>query len=126
MKKRILTIAILGVLAACGGGGEKETKEKKEEKPADITQHPDYQKGLDAIARNAICATCHLIDTKMTGPAWRDVANKYPTDSLNYLVNKIQNGGVGVWGTTPMPANSSIPREDIEAIVKYIFLLKNK
>ena len=126
MKKKILMFAMLGVLAASGSGGEKEKKDTKENKPADLSSNPDYQKGLDAVNRNAICGTCHLVDTKLTGPAWRDVANKYPVDSFSYLVNKIQNGGVGVWGTTPMPANTSVTREDIEAIVKYIFLLKNK
>ena len=127
MKKTFVILASLIVLVSCGGGEKKgDTKKEESSKTTDVTQKPEYQQGLDAIARTPICGTCHLIDQKNIGPAWRDVANKYPPDSLDYLVRKVQEGGTGVWGTTPMPANNAVPKEDVVAIVKYIFLLKNK
>ena len=43
---------------------------------ADITKNPDYQKGVEIIAKSD-CFTCHKIDEKNIGPAWRDVATKY-------------------------------------------------
>ena len=123
MKKSIFLIAVIGLLAACGGSGNK-TDEKP--KVVDITKNPDYVKGLAAIEKTPICFTCHKIDEKLQGPAWREVANKY-ADSANavqYLSDKIINGGTGVWGEIFMPPNSAVPKEDVEAIVKYILLLK--
>jgi cytochrome c len=131
MKKAIFLAAIIGLLAACGGGDKDKTggETKKEEKPVDNSSNPDYQKGLTAIEKTPICFTCHKVDEKNIGPAWREVANKYaslPKDSaVNYLVHKISAGGTGVWGEAMMPPNSAVPKEDLEAIAKYILLLKN-
>jgi cytochrome c len=122
MKKIFFLMAIISLLAACGGGDKTNEKPKV----VDITQNPDYKKGLAAIEKTPICFTCHKIDEKVQGPAWREVANKY-ADSANaveYLSGKIINGGTGVWGEIYMPPNSAVPKEDVEAIVKYILLLK--
>ena len=75
MKKTAFIIAVLAVLVACGGGGEKKEETKKEETPAtnDITTNPDYQKGVEIVSQSD-CFTCHKIDEKNIGPAWRDVA----------------------------------------------------
>ena len=129
MKKTVFMIAMLAVLAACGGGGEKKEETKKEDKPAvaDITTNPDYQKGIEIVA-GSDCKTCHMIEEKNIGPAWRDVANKY-ADSANavaYLSHKIINGGSGVWGQVPMAAHPTMSQEDAEALAKYVLLLKNK
>jgi len=127
MKKAIFLMAIIGLLAACGGGEkEKSGEAKKEEKPVDNSDNPDYQKGLEVLNRVTICATCHKIDEKNIGPAWKDVAAKYSGQdtSFNYLVNKITNGGSGVWGEVAMPPNTAVAKEDVEALAKYILLLK--
>jgi cytochrome c551/c552 len=56
------------------------------------------------LQQNA-CMACHQLDTKVVGPALRDVAKKYAdrSDASSYLANKIKNGGSGVWGAMPMP-----------------------
>ena len=129
MKKTVFMIAMLAVLAACGGGGEKKEETKKEDKPAvaDITTNPDYQKGIEIVA-GSDCKTCHMIEEKNIGPAWRDVANKY-ADSANaveYLSHKIRNGGSGAWGQTPMAPHPTMSQEDAETLAKFVLLLKNK
>ena len=129
MKKTVFMIAMLAVLAACGGGDEKKEETKKEEKPAvaDITTNPDYQKGIEIVA-GSDCKTCHMIEEKNIGPAWRDVANKY-ADSANaveYLSHKIRNGGSGAWGQTPMAPHPTMSQEDAETLAKFVLLLKNK
>jgi cytochrome c len=133
MKKAFIMITALGVLAACGGGEKKDektstTSESKAEGTTDeLSSNPIYLKAMDLIG-NSDCRTCHLIEEKNIGPAWRDVAKKY-ADSANaveYLSHKIINGGSGVWGQTPMAAHPTMSQEDAETLAKFVLLLKNK
>ncbi|MFC0772832.1 c-type cytochrome [Terrimonas alba] len=134
MKRIFVTVITLATLASCGGGNteKKDTAtESKEEKaaPAEtpISEHPDYQAGLALIAKSD-CLTCHKVDEKLTGPAYREVANKYASegsDIVPKLAEKIIKGGVGVWGQVPMTAHPTLSQADAEQMVKYILLLKN-
>ena len=126
MKKIICSLALLSLLAACGGGEEKKKEEKPAEATTDISDNPDYKKGLALVASND-CLTCHNVAEKHTGPSYRDVANKYAgtTDTIvTHLAHKIIKGGNGVWGETFMTPHASLSEEDAEAMVKYILLLK--
>lgn len=71
------------------------------------------------------CLGCHKIEEKMVGPAFRDVAKKYQKDkkALKYLVNKIGNGGSGVWGEMNMPAFSGLSEADRTALATYVLSL---
>lgn len=130
MKKFILPFVCAAVLAACGGGGETKTDEKStatDEKPAvaDISANPDYQAGLKLVATSD-CTTCHKVDEKLIGPAYRDVANKYENTEANVklLAEKVIKGGQGVWGAVPMTGHPAISQADAEQMVKYVLLLR--
>jgi cytochrome c len=71
------------------------------------------------------CFACHKVSEKLVGPAYVDVAKKYPkTDStVGSLVNKILKGGSGVWGPVPMAPHTNLSAEDTKKIVKYILSL---
>ena len=100
MKRIIVLSFALVALAACGGNDSKENKDEKKDSGSELSKNPDYQKGLDLISKSN-CLTCHRIDEPLTGPMYRDVANKYASGSdsvLNYLADKIISGGSGVWG----------------------------
>ena len=128
MKKTFLIISLLGILAACGSGSEKKADaETAPAKTENLSDNPDYQKGLE-VASKSDCFTCHKIDEKNIGPAWRDVANKYAGQdtAVKYLAHKIVTGGSGVWGEVPMAAHPTFTQEDAEAVAKYVLLLKNK
>jgi S-disulfanyl-L-cysteine oxidoreductase SoxD len=56
-----------------------------------------------ALMQKNTCNLCHGVDRKIVGPAFTDVAKKYP-GQVDYLVKKMQSGGVGIWGQIPMPA----------------------
>jgi len=124
MKKFFVFALLPAMLTACGGS---ESKSKTEEpKVVDISQNPDYQKGLE-LASKSDCFTCHQIDEKLTGPSYRDVANKYasmPDTIVAHLAGKIITGGSGVWGQIMMTPHPALNQADAEAIVKYILLLK--
>ena len=129
MKKTFIMIAAMGLFAACGGddkGKNGTTSEQKSEKTeGDLSDNPVYQKAL-TIIENSDCRTCHLIEEKNIGPAWRDVANKYAdsANAIEYLSHKIINGGSGVWGQVPMAAHPTMSQEDAETLAKFVLLLK--
>lgn len=91
----------------------------------DISQNPDYQKGLDLVQKND-CLTCHTVATTATGPSFVDIAKKYGESDVASLAEKVIKGGSGVWGQVPMTPHPNLSKEDAEQIVKYILLLKNQ
>lgn len=71
------------------------------------------------------CKSCHITDKKSIGPMYIDVAKKYKDDpkAVDYLVNKIINGGGGVWGETAMAAHPQLSLKDASEIIKYVLSL---
>jgi cytochrome c len=128
MRKYIFIISIVAIFTACGSGdsGNKKETDKKETPVSDISDNPDYKAGL-ALLSKSDCLTCHKIDEKLTGPPYREVANKYagmPDTIITHLANKIMKGGNGVWGEVMMLPHPAISQADAETMVKYILLLK--
>ncbi len=71
------------------------------------------------------CTACHAVDHKIVGPAFKDVAAKYQGKDVEAaLVEKVKNGGSGVWGEIPMTPNPQVPDPDLHAVVKWILTLK--
>lgn len=132
MKKYLVALSALVVLASCGGSSTPEKKETPSvsAEPAapaanDITSNPDYEKGLTLIAKSD-CLTCHKTDTKNIGPAYKDVAAKYENTEANValLAGKVIKGGAGVWGQVPMTPHPALSEADAKQMVKYILLLR--
>jgi cytochrome c len=67
----------------------------------------------EALAKAKNCLSCHAVDKKLVGPAYKDVAAKYKGDAgaVDKLAAKIKAGGKGVWGEIPMPPNNVTPEE---------------
>lgn len=128
MRSVLSGFILLLLLASCGGNtasGDSAAQPAVKNTP-DLSANPDYQKGLDIIAKND-CLTCHKVDEKLIGPPYRDVANKYAGQSdtvVAYLAHKIMKGGTGVWGQVPMAAHPNLSEEDATALAKYVLLLK--
>lgn len=124
MRQSLFIIFAVLVFVSCGGNSSKE--KKSENKTEDITQNPDYQAGLSLVAKSN-CLTCHKIDEVVTGPPYREIANKYaglPDTIITHLAKKIISGGNGVWGQIFMTPHPDLSQADAEAMVKYILLLK--
>ncbi|MBI2308079.1 MAG: c-type cytochrome [Rhodocyclales bacterium] len=77
----------------------------------------------EALAKAKNCMTCHQIDKKVVGPAYKDVAKKYTAKDEAALVDKVIKGGKGSWGAVPMPPNKVTP-EEASKLVKWILSLK--
>lgn len=68
------------------------------------------------------CKSCHQYTEKSIGPSYQAVAEKYPNSEANtkYLMEKVINGGAGVWGEHGMAAHPSLPEADVRRMVDYI------
>jgi cytochrome c len=132
MKKVFVVLCVSAVLAACGGS----SKSGNADSTATTGGSADSAASASAAANSSApgakliaasdCNTCHKIDTKVIGPAFQDVANKYPaTDaSIDTLANKVIKGGKGNWGDIPMAAHPTLALADAKEMVKYILSLK--
>jgi cytochrome c551/c552 len=60
---------------------------------------------VEAFAKKYGCLSCHKVDAKVVGPAFKDVAAKYRNDpdALDKIKQQIHNGGSGKWGAAVMP-----------------------
>jgi cytochrome c len=143
MKKVFLVLSICAALAACGGGTKQGNSDstaaanqtaKASESSVDTNANktgvedsgaPSSAAGAKLMAASD-CNTCHKIDTKVIGPAFIDVAKKYPNTeaSVDTLANKVIKGGQGNWGNIPMAPHPTLALADAKTIVKYILSLK--
>lgn len=69
---------------------------------------PAAAASVGSLLQSNACLACHQVDGKLVGPAFREIAARYAgrDDAVGQLVTKIRQGGVGAWGTVPMPAQS--------------------
>lgn len=97
-------------------------KDKLKESPA----KGNFDTGKNLIAKSD-CLSCHKDDVKLLGPAYVDVAKKYPESAKNidFLATKIIKGGAGNWGDIPMSPHADLPKADAQEMVKYILSLNN-
>jgi len=81
---------------------------------------------MQALATKSACMSCHGLDKKIVGPAYKDVAAKYKSDkgAEAKLAAKVKAGGKGVWGEIPMPPNAAVKEEDIKSLVHWVLTRK--
>ena len=74
------------------------------------------------LARESNCLACHAPGTRLIGPAFSEIAERYRGDSAaaDQLARRIREGAQGVWGPTPMPAHSTLADDDIRTLVRWI------
>ena len=78
------------------------------------------------LLKDKACLSCHQLDKKLVGPAYKDVAAKYKArkDAEAYLASKIKGGSTGVWGPIPMPPNGTVNDEEAKTLAKFVMTLK--
>jgi cytochrome c len=128
MKKFLIVLAVSSFVFACNSSEDsKPAEEKKADTTPAVAATPEVpnEKGLELIGAGD-CTTCHEIDKKKIGPAYVDVANKYPNTqaTIDTLVNKVIKGGQGNWGAIPMAPHPTLAEADVREMVKYIMTLK--
>lgn len=147
MMKMVLNPVAVGLVVAVSllvvGCGKSETADvamsNKTAAPTSVSVTASSDVGMPPLAHKNNCIACHAINTRVVGPAWRDVAEKYKgAKTYTYhdkeyplvegLAMKVSQGGVGNWGSMPMPPNdpSGSKKEEITQLVQFILGLANK
>ncbi len=95
--------------------------------PVAVAATAPTSSGLDPAAvmrllqRNT-CTACHGMDSKMVGPSFRQIADKYKgrADAVDYLAGKVRAGSAGVWGAIPMPAQNQVSAADAKVMAEWM------
>lgn len=85
------------------------------------------QKGKVLISYSD-CYICHKEGTRARGPAFSDIALRYPTNEvfITILAQRVILGGSGAWGHSEMTPHPSLSVEDAQAMVSYILSFQEK
>ena len=83
------------------------------------------EKGKVLIAYSD-CYTCHKEQQRAVGPAFKDIAKRYPVNEvyINMLAHKVIVGGSRSWGYAVMAPHPRLSVEDAKTMVSYILSMK--
>lgn len=126
--KKYVVICVLVMAASCSKkpiDSAKESNVMLEEPTLKVVDSAAAGKheGL-ALIEGMDCLTCHKTDTRLVGPSYQEVADKYTDADIEMLANKIINGGKGNWGEIPMTPHAGMSKENAKKMVEYILTLK--
>jgi cytochrome c len=76
------------------------------------------------LAKSKNCFACHMVDKKLVGPGFKEIAKKYKGDggAVGALTTKVIKGTSGVWGAIPMPPNP-VSKDESKMLVEWILSL---
>ena len=88
--------------------------------PAEVSE-----KGKVLIAYSD-CYTCHKEDQRSVGPAFTDIAKRYPANKvyIEMLAHKVILGGSRSWGYPVMDPHPKLSFDDAKTMVSYILTLE--
>lgn len=123
----IIACSVLKIDNAQAQASHKKTVSKTPKKSISVKKPTvaEIQLG-QALLSKSDCLSCHKVDIKLVGPAYKDVAAKYPANEANYamLTKKVISGGSGVWGQVAMAPHPTLAPADVKKMVEYILSLR--
>lgn len=127
---RVFPVSIIMLLQACNNVNEEPVREKpdyikKIYGKSDSIPAVEARRGEVLIAYSD-CRQCHTKSKRAKGPAFEDIAEKYPASKafIDMLAQKIISGGFGTWGKPVMDPHPHLSQEDAVLMVKYILSLR--
>jgi cytochrome c len=114
---------------------ENKPEQKTTRKPNDyIKEIPGVDDSLSAkvIKKGEVlisysdCHTCHKEEQRSVGPAFKDIAKRYPANQvyIEMLAHKVIMGGSRSWGYALMDPHPNLSMDDAKAMVTYILAWK--
>lgn len=131
MKRSLSVLGCLAIFVASCGGQDSSSQPQTSsaattESAASTASAPSTAKmpGEKLIAKSD-CVGCHNKTVKVVGPAYEEIAAKYPAteENINKLADVVIAGGKGNWGEVPMTAHASLSKEDAKEMVSWILSL---
>lgn len=132
MKKTLLILGCVTLaLASCGNPGAKQEESTSTTTTTDTTttvsaQTPGEMLPGEKLIATADCVGCHNKTQKVVGPAYVDIAAKYPSnpENIEKLAGVVIAGSTGTWGELPMTPHPNLSKEDAKLMVTWILSLK--
>lgn len=80
--------------------------------------------GLE-LMKKSDCFNCHIVDRKLVGPSFLEVAEKYHGEkhALDEVAKRIVTGSSGIWGEVPMIPHPQHGIEQSRQMAEWIFSL---
>jgi S-disulfanyl-L-cysteine oxidoreductase SoxD len=77
---------------------------------------------IEDLARRKACLSCHGVDKRIMGPAFKEVAARYKGEAgaEARLLQKLRRGGSGAWGPLAMPPNPDLAEADAQALIEWV------
>jgi cytochrome c551/c552 len=101
-----------------------QTRGKRTSAPGEPAEQgePSVAAAALALANAKGCMACHGVASKLVGPGYNEIAQKYQAqaDAEEMLVAKVKLGGQGNWGAIPMPPQAHVADEDIRLLVQWV------
>ncbi|HEY8904851.1 MAG TPA: c-type cytochrome [Rhodoferax sp.] len=90
--------------------------------------YADDSQDVKELVQASGCLSCHSVDEKIVGPAFKDVVAKYGSDpdAIANISQSIKNGSRGKWGRMAMPAHSSLSTEELTTLATWVMSRKAK
>jgi cytochrome c len=131
MNRPLLILSCIGLALASCGNPESSSKTEQTETTADTSatvsaQTPGEMLPGEKLIATADCVGCHNKIQKVIGPAYVDIAAKYPAndENIDHLADVVIKGSKGTWGELPMTPHPSLSKDDAKLMVSWILSLK--
>ncbi len=91
---------------------------------ASLTGAETLPPGLE-LMKGSDCFNCHMVDRKLVGPSYLEVAAKYKDQehALDEVAKRIVTGSTGIWGEIPMIPHPQHGIEQSRQMAEWIFSL---
>lgn len=91
-------------------------------------KYGDNGKKNDVNALHAMmasnCMNCHAFKSKLIGPSYLDISNKYSSSDVAMLAKHVKEGSKGIWGDIVMPTHPELTDDEINRMVNWIISYK--
>ncbi len=83
---------------------------------------PGHAIANQALVQKNACIACHQPATRVVGPSWKEITEKYSDGKITaeQLAANIKGGSSGKWGAMPMPPQLQVSEADLKTIAQWL------